>query len=135
MLFQYNLSVNKLIDILLSHEAIHVLLRRLSAPCRWVDLSMEFDLRWDCKLGWGLWFQNLLLGRSSFKKYKKVWIFSKKGGEGVNPKSKKMYAFLLKVKQCFYVSGHVEAFLVYPTIKTQRFSLSLLNNKTSRTHW
>jgi len=28
-----------------SLEAIHILLRRLAAPCRWTDLCMEFDLR------------------------------------------------------------------------------------------
>jgi len=28
-----------------SYEAVHILLRRLAAPCRWVNLSLEFDLR------------------------------------------------------------------------------------------
>ena len=29
-----------------SHEAIHIVLRRLCFPNRWIDLSFEFDLRY-----------------------------------------------------------------------------------------
>lgn len=35
----------------LSHEALHLILRRLSSPGRWIDIAQEFDMRYSYSEG------------------------------------------------------------------------------------
>ena len=42
---EWEILTETLSTLFFSFEAVHILLRRLSFPCRWSDLSVEFDLR------------------------------------------------------------------------------------------